>query len=156
MKEEQDNIRILLEKIKYADHQWKICGDLKIATIILGQQGGFTKNPCFLCLWNVRDREKHYKQNKLTIRNEMTPGSNNVIKDSLVDRLKILLPPLHIKLGLITQFVKALDKEGDCFKYITQKFHLISLAKLKTGILDGPHIRKLLRDDIFITKMKKD
>ena len=38
------------------------------------------------------------------------------------------------------QFVKALDKEGDCFNYITQKFHHISPAKQKADILDGPHI----------------
>ena len=55
----------------------------------------------------------------------MTPGSNNVIKESLVDSSKILLPPLHIKLGLMTQFVKALDKEGDCSNYITQKFIIL-------------------------------
>ena len=85
----------------------------------------------------------------------MTPGSNNVIKESLVDGSKILLPPLHITIGLMTQFVKALDKEGDCFNYITQKFHQFSPAKLKVGILDGPHIRKLLKNDIFITKKKK-
>ena len=52
IKEEDDNIRILLEKVKYAYHQWKICGDSKITTVIFGHQGGFTKNPCFLCLWN--------------------------------------------------------------------------------------------------------
>ena len=55
----------------------------------------------------------------------------------------------------MTQFVKALDK-GDCFSYITKKFHHISPAKLKAGILYGSHIRKLLKDYIFITKMKKD
>ena len=85
MKEEYD-IRILLKKIKYAEHQWEICGDLKIATIILEQQGAFTKNGELLCFWNSRDRKKHYKQTKWPTRNEMTPGSNNVIKESLVDR----------------------------------------------------------------------
>ena len=86
MIEEHDNIRILLEKIKYADHQSKSCEALKIVTIILGEQEGFTKNPCFLCLWNSRDREKDYKQNKWPTKNEMIPGSNNVFKESLVDR----------------------------------------------------------------------
>ena len=43
-----------------------------------------------------------------------------------------------------------------CFNYITEKFNHISPAILKAGILDGPHIRKLLKDEIFITKMKKD
>ena len=66
------------------------------------------------------------------------------------DNNKILLLPLHMKLSLKTQFVKALDKGGDCFNYITKKFHQISRAKLKADIFVGPHIRKLLKDDIFI------
>ncbi|GFX99059.1 hypothetical protein TNCV_4810071 [Trichonephila clavipes] len=37
-------------------------------------------------------------------------------RQSLVDPKKILFAPLHIKLGLMKQFVKALDKEGECFK----------------------------------------
>jgi|GEM_PF-5293149 len=40
----------------------------------------------------------------------MTPGSNNVINKFLVEPSKVLLPQLHIKLGLIKQFVKAFDK----------------------------------------------
>ena len=35
---------------------------------------------------------------------------------------KVLLPALYIKLGLMKQFVIALDKEGDCFKYLGQNF----------------------------------
>ena len=34
--------------------------------------------------------------------------------EALIDRDKIILQ-LHIKLGLIKQFVKALNKERDCF-----------------------------------------
>ena len=33
-----------------------------------------------------------------------------MINEPLVDRNSILLPPLHMKLGLMKQFVKALDK----------------------------------------------
>jgi len=42
----------------------------------------------------------------------MVVGEKNVIAEPLVDRSKIILPPLHIKLGLMKQFVKALDKDG--------------------------------------------
>jgi len=34
----------------------------------------------------------------------------------LVDAAKILMPPLHIELGLIKQFVKHVDTEGEAFK----------------------------------------
>ena len=46
-----------------------------------------------------------------------------------------MLPPLHIKLGLMKQFVKALDKNGGCFKYLRRFFPGLSLEKLKGGFL---------------------
>ncbi|XP_032690547.1 uncharacterized protein LOC116853528 [Odontomachus brunneus] len=51
------------------------------------------------------------------------------------------------------QFVKALDKEGECFLYLTSKFPNLSDAKLKEGVFDGPQIRTMFRDETFITKM---
>ena len=45
-----------------------------------------------------------------------TGQNENVINEPLVEREKIVFTPLNIKLGLIKQFVKALNKEGDCFK----------------------------------------
>ena len=49
----------------------------------------------------------------------------------------ILFPPLHIKLGLIKQFTKALDKDGDCFTYLCQAFPGLTMEKLKAGIFDS-------------------
>ncbi|KAL7826779.1 hypothetical protein AOLI_G00319880 [Acnodon oligacanthus] len=43
-------------------------------------------------------------------------GQNNVKWEPLVDPHKVLMPPLQIKLGLIKQFVTALDKESRAFK----------------------------------------
>jgi len=54
------NVKIVFEKINYSEHQWLICGDLKIIGIILGMQSGNIKFPCFLCLFDSRDRENHY------------------------------------------------------------------------------------------------
>ena len=79
----------------------------------------------------------------------MVVGAANIIKEPLVDRGKITLPPFHIKLGLMKQFVKALDKHGDCFKYICRSFPGLSMEKLKAGIFDGPQIRKLIMDSNF-------
>ena len=42
----------------------------------------------------------------------------NVIREPLINREKVLLPPLLIKLGLVKQFVKALDFEGEVFQEI--------------------------------------
>lgn len=44
------------------------------------------------------------------------------------------------------QFVKALDKDGECFKYLCTKFVHLSDAKIKEGIFVGPQIRQLMRD----------
>jgi hypothetical protein len=41
---------------------------------------------------------------------EAAPGQKNVARPALVDRSKIYLSPLHIKLGLIKIFVKTMDK----------------------------------------------
>ena len=76
----------------------------------------------------------------------MTVGVANIINKPLVDREKIILPPLHIKLGLIKQFIKALDKHGDCFQYICKSFPELSMEKLKAGIFTGPQIRSLTKD----------
>ena len=59
----------------------------------------------------------------------------------MVPRDKIVFPPLHIKLGLMKQFFKALDKDGDCFQYICRSFPSLSNEKLKADIFDGPQIR---------------
>lgn len=55
LKEEYGILALVFEKVKYSEHSWLICGDLKILTILLGQQSGNTKYPCFLCLWDSRD-----------------------------------------------------------------------------------------------------
>jgi len=51
------------------------------------------------------------------------------------------------------QFVKALNKDGNCFKYICRKFPGLSNEKLKQGIFDGPQIRQLIRDSEFVNPM---
>lgn len=149
LKETYENLGIVLDKIKYSEHQWQICGDLKIATLLLGQQSGFTKYPCYLCLWDSRDRKNHYVKKEWPTRVQLNVGRHNVIRTPLIQPSNYLLPPLHIKLGLIKQYVKALDKDGDCFQYLRGKFPAISDAKLKEGIFNGPQIRTLFQDTNF-------
>ena len=62
MKETHGNLVLLLNMIKYKDHNWMICGDLKIICMLLGQQSGLTKFPCFLCEWDSRARDLHWSQ----------------------------------------------------------------------------------------------
>ena len=153
MQEQYESMEQLLKKINYADEDWKVCGDLKIITILLGQQSGFTGKPCYLCLWNSRDRENHYKKKVWPARMSFTPGEDNVLRKPLVAPEKILIPPLHIKLGLMKQFTKALNTENRCFLYLYQKFPKYSDAKIKEGVFDGPQIRKLFKDATFVSTM---
>ena len=54
IKETHCNIDQLLAYLNCYDHGWLICGDLKVVGLFHGLQCGYTKYPCFLCLWNSR------------------------------------------------------------------------------------------------------
>lgn len=79
----------------------------------------------------------------------MEPGNKNILNLPLVEREKIIMPPLHIKLGLMKNFVKALDNETDAFQYLRNKFPKLSSAKVKEGVFIGPQIKKLMTDEHF-------
>lgn len=127
-----------------------------MVNFLLGQQSGFTKYPCFLCMWDSRDRSKHYTKKDLPVREEFVPGrSKNIVNNPPVNRDKIPFPQLHIKLGLIKQFTKVLDKDGSCFTYLCRAFPGLTIEKLKGGIFDGPQVRQLIRDPEFENSMNE-
>jgi hypothetical protein len=153
LKEMYENLEIFLNKMKYKEHGWLICGDLKVLCMLLGQQPGYIKFPCFSCERASRAWSKHWKQKQWPSRVSLMPGAKNTVRESLVDPQKALLPPPHIKLGLMKQFVKALQRDGNCFKHLCSKFPGLSEAKLNEGIFVGPDIRKLISDEMFETTM---
>jgi hypothetical protein len=65
LSESYETLKLVLETIKYHEHEWHICGDLKVIGLLLGQQRGYTKFPCFLCEWDSRARNKHCMRNFL-------------------------------------------------------------------------------------------
>jgi hypothetical protein len=101
LKETYENLEILPNKMKYKEHGWLICGDLKVLCMLLGQQPGCTNFPCFLCEWDNRARSQHWKQKQWQSRVSLTPGAKNIAREILVDPQKVLLPPLYITLGLM-------------------------------------------------------
>lgn len=154
MGEKYDNMEYLLKKIKYDEQQWEICTDLKVVTILLGQQSGFTKHMCFLCLWDSRARNEHFVRREWPARERFVIGENNITQKALVDPDKILLPPLHIQLGIFKQFIKGLKKrESEAFYYIYTMFPKLTDAKIKEGVFTGPQIRKFIKDQTFKSKM---
>jgi hypothetical protein len=58
-----------------------------------------------------------------------------------------------MKLGMMKEFVKALDRNSPCFQYLHTKFSSLSHAKIREGIFDGLQIRKLMMDDSFTDTM---
>ena len=106
-------MQLFLDKIDYTLHKWVICGDFKVIGILLGLQSGYTKYCYFLCIWDSRARYKNYNAKVWPARETLEPGKMNVAQKSLVDSQKIFLPRLHIKLGIVKNFIKTLNKNGE-------------------------------------------
>ena len=105
---------------------------------------------CFLCLWNSLEDSSHYAVKVWPTQQSPQIGRHNVHHQPLVSSANVFLPPLHIKLGLMKNFVKAMDQEGDGFKFLKDFFGAHkSDAKLKAGIFVGPEIRKLMLNEEF-------
>jgi hypothetical protein len=74
------------------------------------------------------------------MRENSVPGEKCVRKQLLGDNGKILLSPPHVKLGLMKNFVKAMNKHGKGFQYWIEQFLKLSDGRLKEGIFIGPQI----------------
>ena len=73
----------------------------------------------------------------------------NIENQPLGEPSKILLPSMHLKLGLMKNFVKAMNQEEAAFTYLREKFPRLSEAKLKESIFIGPQIRDVIKDEYF-------
>ena len=103
-----------------------------------------------MCLWDSCSTDDHYNVHDWPPRITYEPGKSSVQSKQLVDFNKIFLPLLHIKLGLMKNFVKAMGKANSRgFQYLADKFASVSPAKLKEGMFVGPQIREVLTDEDF-------
>ena len=130
MKESYASMKLLLGKIKYDEFKWKLYGDLKIVALLLGMLLGYIKYCCFLCEWDSRDKKNHYVNKLWPKRTSLTPGEKSVVNRPLVlPEKKFFCPPLHIKLGLVKNFVKGMVKTGSEFEYVRNKFSNVRTQK---------------------------
>jgi hypothetical protein len=60
--------------------------------------------------------------------------TKNVVNTPFINPEKVFVPPLLIKLGLIKNFVKALDQYSTGFMHLKNKFPRTSDAKIKAGV----------------------
>ena len=63
---------------------------------------------------------------------------------------------MHLKLGLIKNFVKATNQEEAAFTYLWEKFPSLSEAKLKEGIFIGPQMWDFIKDKYFEKPLQGD
>ncbi|GBN07400.1 hypothetical protein AVEN_229699-1, partial [Araneus ventricosus] len=103
----------------------------------------------------VGTEKKHYIKKVWPKRQFLIPGVKNEENEPLGASEKILLPPLHIKLGLMKNFVKAMGCGGSGFQYLRLKFPKESETKIKEGIFVGPKFRQLMKDLVFESKLTK-
>ena len=90
MSEMYEDIEILLQMIKYQEHNWLICADLKVVALILY----YTKFPCFLYLWDSRADTSHFSRKLWPARDEFLPRSKNVKAHPLVAPAKVFFTAL--------------------------------------------------------------
>jgi len=152
MKEIYANIQGLLNKICYEDHQWNIYADLKVVAMLTRLQG-HTKIFCFLCEWDRRARDRHYHVKQWLLWAETILDQKNVTQWALVNKIKIYLSPLHIKLGVNKISLRVMNKEGRGCDYLRQKVPCISEAKTQEGIFISPQVQQLFQELNFTNKL---
>ena len=134
---------IIYYNIYYNNYNYLKCFIILIYTFVYRRHtSGYIKYPCFLCKWDSRAQRKHYSRGIWPERDNLYPGSHNIIQNYLVNPNRILLPPLHIKLEIMIHFIKALDQNGSTMQFLRRKFAKISEAKITAGILNGPQLRE--------------
>lgn len=75
----------------------------------------------------------------------MVVGEKNRLHESLLARKYICLPHSHIKLELIKNLVKGMNRSGSTFQYTKNKFPKVSKTKIKEGV--GTQIRQLTNSE---------
>ena len=105
--------------------------------MILNMQGGYIKYGCILCDWIATTEIPIKKKKKKIWPQRKWKVGEKIYRMILVVNEDVLLPPLHIKLGLIKQFVMTMNPSGRgvyvCFKIVSSSFGI----KNKGGCVCG-------------------
>lgn len=147
MPETYESMEKILKLIEYNKYEWWIIVDFKLVNILSGHMAASCKYPCIYCEFEPRSDDPYKKDwEKRSPYNPSTPASerHSATKKPLVPKEKILLPPLHIKIGLVTQLCKKLYKNNTTYQAeIPNIIKEVSTAKHKGGVYNGPQIRTL-------------
>lgn len=155
LKEGFESMRKIIDFIQYRRFNFQIVADFKVIGFLMGFKN-YPKFPCFLCEWDSRNYAEHWTRATWPMRRGYTPGEKSVLENPIVPRDRIILPPLHIKLGLMTNFVKAIGDNAEAINYLENMFPRLSKAKIDHGIFVGPQIRKVMHSDEFQNLLTRD
>lgn len=137
MQECYETLKDITTKINYFAHEWKICCDLKVINILQGiiRKGGYPKFFCFKCNWDSRSPNQ-YEKRDWEPRDLNNQRELNLVNEPIIHNHKdILLPPLHIKLGIAKKFIeRAVLNDPEVFTCLKQIFPKISNDKIKAGM----------------------
>ena len=89
MKETYEAMKTCVGAINYSKHNWKICADLTIISLLVEMQLGYTKYMCFLCLWYSWDDTNHFRKTWKPFKN-LTVGKFNLKHTPPVNSKNIL------------------------------------------------------------------
>ncbi|GAB0089264.1 hypothetical protein DMENIID0001_037820 [Sergentomyia squamirostris] len=156
IKEDYDGMAKVIDAIKWSDHQWEICSDYKVVSKLMGLKPGFPSFMCHLCLWNTRSRSEHYVRKEWPPREDFEVGKYSIIETIVVPPGKVLMAPLHVKLGLVKNFLKTLKTDSEAFTHYRRLFKELSDGKAHECNLTGPQIRKLFQDQEFAGKLNAE
>jgi hypothetical protein len=127
-----------------------------VIALLLRLHRGFTKYCCFICEWDNTAWILRYLRKDWPARKTLEPGIMNVENQPLLEPSKILFPSMHLKLGVMKNFVKAMDQGEAAFTCVSENFPRVSEAKLKEGIFIGSQIRVVIKDEYFDKLLQGD
>lgn len=145
-KEDYDTMKWVLDTVYYENYLWRACCDLKVLTLLTGLQTGYTKYSCPFCVFDTRDKNQ-YANRYWPPRTSHVIGRFNVRNPALIERESIMVPPLHMKLGLVKNLTKAfirpithpetghkVPKNQKAFDFLkNEAFPALSMDKVKEG-----------------------
>src|SRR5215469_17587158 len=97
----------------------------------MGHEKVYTKFCCFILKWDGHAKSVHYTKKNLPLCKLHTFATKHIAHQPLVDTCEVLLSPLHIKLRLMKNFVKALDRKRPSFLVLCEKFPRLSMEKIR-------------------------
>ena len=102
LKESYENIETLLSRIKYQEHNRKVCGDFETLStgMLLREQSECSKYSWFVCQWDSRERSRHWIHKKWLPGQQLVVGSENTAHSSLVPLVMSLCLPFTFSLRL--------------------------------------------------------